>query len=50
MLNNEMDQTATESTQDQVELNEGDLNEVAGGLNYTKAPPAPKPGALVDFF
>ena len=50
MLNNEMDQTATEQTQDQVELNEGDLNEVAGGLNYTKAATAPKPGALIDYF
>ena len=50
MLKNEIAETTeTESAQDQVELNEGDLDEVAGGLNYTKTS-KPAPGALVDYF
>ena len=47
MLKTEIDETTTqtESTQEQAELSEHELNEVAGGLNYTRT--APKP-AQVD--
>ena len=48
MLKNEIDETITEteSTQDDAELNEGELKQAAGGLNFTRAPKKP----AVDMF
>lgn len=47
MTKQEIEETKIETTQDQPELNERDLNEVAGGLNFTKTSPPP---SAVDMF